>query len=69
MVWDVFNISTEMYNAELILCFKNTKEENTKWMNRKIQMYSDIFLNEGLVYTIGSWMMNVKVLHECQSQK
>jgi len=54
MVWDVFNISTEMYNAELILCFKNTKEENTKWMNRKIQMYFDTFLNEGLVYTIGS---------------
>jgi len=30
------------------------KEENSKWMNRKLQMYFDIFLNEALVYIIGS---------------
>jgi len=30
------------------------KEEISKWMNQKIQMYFDIFLNEALVYTIGS---------------
>ena len=42
------------------------KDENSKWMNRN--MYFDIFLNEALVYTLGSLMMKVKVLHECQSQ-
>jgi len=32
----------------------NMKEEYSKWMNRKTQMYFDIFVNEALVYTIGS---------------
>ena len=45
------------------------KEENSKLMNWKIQIYFDIFLNEALVCTIGSYMMNVKVLNECQSRK
>jgi len=30
------------------------KEENFKWTNRKLKMYYDIFLNEALLYTIGS---------------
>jgi len=30
------------------------KEENSKVMNRKLQMYFDIFLDEALVYTIES---------------
>ena len=32
------------------------KKENCKWMNVKIQMYFNMFLNEALVYSIGSYM-------------
>jgi len=32
------------------------KKENCKWMNVKIQMYFNMFLNEALVYSIGRYM-------------
>ena len=54
MVWDLSKVNTEIWNTELSLSFEYIKEENSKWMKGEIKMYSDIFLNEALEYTIRS---------------
>ena len=54
MVWDLSNVNIEIYNAELSLSVEYVKEENSKWVSRKIKMDFDIILNEALEYTIGN---------------
>ena len=67
VVWDLSNVNTEVWNDELSLSF--AKEENSKWMNRKIKMCVDIYFKWG--FGVYNWKLDDerKGLHEYQSQK